>query len=84
MVTNISELSQVRDMEENVGGNDRLIRIIGGAVSGAASLAILGEMLPGAPMWASPVLGILALILLGTAYTKKCKINEMLDRDTSE
>ena len=71
-------------MEENVGGNDRLVRIVVGALSGAASLAILGEMVSGAPMWLSPVLGVLALVLLGTAYTKTCKINEMLDRDTSE
>lgn len=71
-------------MEENVGGNDRLARIVVGALSGAGSLAILGGYAPGTPMWLSPVLGVLALVLLGTAYTKQCKINEMLDRDTSE
>lgn len=71
-------------MDENVGGNDRLARIAVGAVSGASSLAILGEMVSGAPMWLSPVLGVLAIVLLGTAYTKKCKCNEMLDRDTSK
>lgn len=70
-------------MEENVGGNDRLLRIAAGAILGLASLGILGEYLS-APMWTSPVLGVLALILLGTAYTKKCKCNEMLGRDTSE
>lgn len=70
-------------MEENVGGSDRLARIVIGAVLGLISLGILGELVE-APMWVSPVFGVLALVLLATAYTKQCKINELLGRDTSE
>lgn len=70
-------------MEENVGGNDRLVRILLGAVLGLVSLGVLGGYLQ-YPMWTSPVLGVLALVLFGTAYTCKCKFNEMLGRDTSE
>lgn len=70
-------------MEENVGGNDRLVRIVLGAVLGLASLGILGNFVD-APMWLSPVLGVLALGLLGTAYTCKCKLNKLMGRDTSE
>ena len=70
-------------MEENVGGNDRLARIVVGAVLGLASLGILADLVP-AQMILSPIFGVLALMLLATAYTKKCKCNELLGRDTSE
>lgn len=73
-------------MEENVGGLDQQLRIAVGAVLGLASLAILGNFTGNynVPMWLSPVLGVLALVLLGTGLTCKCKINAMLDRDTAE
>lgn len=70
-------------MEENVGGNDRLVRILLGAVFGLVSLGILGGYVQ-AQMILSPILGVLSLALLVTAYTRQCKFNEMLGRDTSE
>lgn len=73
-------------MEENVGGLDQQLRIAGGAVLGLVSLAILGDFTMGydVPMVVSPVLGVLALVLLGTGLTGKCKINAMLGKDTSD
>jgi hypothetical protein len=83
VVNDFNNGSEYCIMEENVGGTDRLARIVVGAVLGLISLGVLGNMVD-APMWVSPVFGILALALLGTAYTCKCKINDLLGRDSSE
>jgi hypothetical protein len=74
-------------MEENVGDTDALVRILLGAVAGVLSLGTLTEMLPSAlslPTVASPVLGVLALALLGTGFTSKCALYNALGMDTSE
>ncbi|PSH00263.1 MAG: DUF2892 domain-containing protein [Nanohaloarchaea archaeon SW_4_43_9] len=72
-------------MEENVGGLDQQLRVVVGAVLGLAALAILGGYTGSydTPMWLSPVLGVLSLALLGTAYTCECKFNELLERNTA-
>jgi len=70
-------------MEENVGSTDGLVRIVLGAVSGLASLGILADMVP-LDMIYSPVLGVVALVLLGTAFTSKCALYSALGIDTSE
>ena len=77
-------------MEENVGLLDQKVRIALGAVSGLLSLLVLAqsqnlvsEMLP-LPAIASPVLGLIALVLLVTGYRKKCQLYAMLGVDTSE
>jgi len=77
-------------MEENVGLLDQKVRIALGAVSGLLSLLVLAqsqnlvsEMLP-LPAIASPVLGLIALVLLVTGYRKKCQLYAMLGMDTSE
>ena len=77
-------------MEENVGLMDQKVRIALGAVSGLLSLLVLAqsqnlvsEMLP-LPAIASPVLGLIALVLLVTGYRKKCQLYAMLGMDTSE
>lgn len=77
-------------MEENVGLMDQKVRIALGAVSGLVSLLVLAqsqnlvsEMLP-LPAIASPVLGVVALVLLVTGYRKKCQLYAMLGMDTSE
>ena len=77
-------------MEENVGLMDQRVRIALGAVSGLLSLLVLAqsqnlvsEMLP-LPAIASPVLGLIALVLLVTGYRKKCQLYSMLGIDTSE
>ena len=77
-------------MEENVGLMDQKVRIALGAVSGILSLLVLAqsqnlvsEMLP-LPAIASPLLGLVALVLLVTGYRKKCQLYAMIGMDTSE
>ena len=81
-------------MEKNVGGLDRKMRIAAGALAGITSLTILKlekelithETLQTAkidPVF-SLILGVLALILLGTAYTQKCPVCNALDHDSTE
>lgn len=74
-------------MEENVGGSDRLARIAVGAIVGAVSLALLGPVeSSGLPLgqYLSPVLGVVALVLLGTGYTRKCYLYNVLGMNTRE
>lgn len=70
-------------MEKNVGGNDRIARIVVGLVVGLAGIAAL------AGLWAVNIwIGVLALvvgaILLVTAATQRCPINEAAGIDTTE
>lgn len=68
-------------MDKNVGEVDKLVRIALGAVSGIASLAVLGGMLA-LPNVAALVLGVVSLILLGTALTGTCGLYSVLGVDT--
>lgn len=77
-------------MEENVGLLDQKVRIGLGAVLGLVSLLVLAqsqgmasEMLP-LPAVVSPVLGVVAIVLLATGYTSKCALYSALGMDTSE
>jgi len=69
-------------MNRNVGSTDRLVRIVLGAVLGAVSLAILAGSVS-LPTVLSPVLGVLALVLLGTAATSTCGLYSVLGVDTT-
>ncbi len=60
-------------MEKNVGSVDQVLRTTVGAVSGAASLAILAELVS-LPTVLSPVLGVVALMMLATAAVGTCPI----------
>ncbi len=68
-------------MEQNVGSTDKLVRTVLGALSGAASLAILAGSLS-APSVLSPVLGIVAIAALGTAATGSCGLYSVLGVST--
>ena len=68
-------------MERNVGSTDKLVRIVLGALSGVASLAILARSLL-APSILSPVLGIVAIAALGTAATGSCGLYSVLGVST--
>jgi len=77
-------------MEENVGLMDQKVRIGLGAVLGLVSLVVLAqamgtisEVIP-VPEIVSPVLGVLALVLLATGYFKTCALYQVLGMDTSE
>lgn len=65
-----------------MGKADSIVRLIIGAVAGLVSLAILGGMVQSLPMILSPVLGIVAIMMLGTAFTKKCWLYSLLGVDT--
>ena len=58
-------------MERNVGETDRLVRIAFGAVSGLASLGILGGVIAASGGLAL-VLGLVAVVLLATGVTGIC------------
>ncbi|TYT60238.1 YgaP family membrane protein [Natrialba swarupiae] len=68
-------------MEQNVGKTDRLLRTLIGAAAGAASLAILAGAVS-APAILSPLLGVLAIIALGTAATSTCGLYAALGVST--
>lgn len=68
-------------METNVGSPDRKLRTVVGAVAGTLSLAILAGLVA-LPEIASPILGIVALVLLGTAATGTCGLYSVLGVDT--
>lgn len=68
-------------MANNVGSMDRKLRTVIGAVAGVLSLAILAGAVP-LPEIASPVLGIVAIMMLGTAATGTCALYSILGVDT--
>ena len=68
-------------MDKNVGATDRQVRTTLGAVLGIASLGILAVSTP-LPALVSPVFGILALVMLGTAATGSCGLYSLIGADT--
>ncbi len=70
-------------MDKNVGGLDRQLRILAGALAGFVSIAVLSGLLQSDLVY-SLILGVLALVLLGTAYTQKCPVCDALGHDSYE
>ncbi|MFA1611854.1 YgaP family membrane protein [Halobellus rubicundus] len=70
-------------MEKNVGQTDSIVRIVVGALAGLVSLGILGSVVPG-PGILSLVLGIVALLMLGTGLTGRCGVYSLVGIDTCE
>jgi len=68
-------------MDINVGATDKSVRTIIGAIGGVLSLAILDGQLA-VPVLASPILGIVALMMLGTAATGSCPVYSVLGMST--
>jgi len=68
-------------MAQNVGATDGSVRIGLGAIAGIVSLAVLAGALPLPPL-SSPVLGLGAVILIGTAVTGFCPLYSVLGMDT--
>jgi hypothetical protein len=74
-------------MEENVGDTDSIVRIALGSVAGLLSLGILADVLNSSlalPEITSPILGVLAIVLLVTGFTSKCALYSALGMDTRE
>ena len=80
-------LHTVKTMKTNVGGYDRLARLVAGPVLLVVGLASLGGLLTLAAGTAGVALGgLLALagmILTVTALTRTCPLNSLLGLDTS-
>ncbi|MDR5673805.1 DUF2892 family protein [Halalkaliarchaeum sp. AArc-CO] len=68
-------------MERNVGETDRLVRIALGAVSGLASLGILGGVIAASGGLAL-VLGLVAIVLLATGTAGTCGAYQVLGVNT--
>ncbi len=68
-------------MEQNVGSTDQVLRTAVGAVGGIASIAILAGAVS-LPTVLSPVLGIVAIIMLATAAAGTCPIYSMFGIDS--
>jgi len=68
-------------MATNVGSTDQTVRVALGAIAGLLSLGILADAVP-LPSVASPVLGVVALVLLVTGYTGFCGLYSVLGVDT--
>lgn len=63
---------------------DQKVRIAVGAVLGLVSLGILFTSMIPLPEIASPVLGVISIILLATGYFRKCAIYSALGMNTAE
>ena len=68
-------------METNVGSTDKLVRIVIGALAGAISLATLAEAVA-LPSVAALALGVVAVLMLGTAFTNRCAVYSVLGMST--
>jgi hypothetical protein len=68
-------------MEANVGSTDKLARIVVGAVAGTVSLAGLADAVAVTGV-VSLVLGVVAILMLGTAFTSKCALYSALGVST--
>jgi hypothetical protein len=68
-------------MKQNVGSTDGTVRMLIGAVAGLLSLAILASAVS-LPTTASPALGVVSLILMGTSLTGSCPLYTLLGVNT--
>lgn len=68
-------------MNRNVGSTDQVLRTAAGAVAGTASIAILAEIISLSTVL-SPVLGVIALVMLTTAAVGTCPVYSVLGVDS--
>lgn len=68
-------------MNNNVGSVDQTLRTAAGAVTGVASIAILAGV-GSLPTVLSPVLGVVAVMMLVTAAVGTCPVYSMLGVDS--
>ena len=68
-------------MSQNVGSLDRQLRTAVGALAGTVSLGTLAGV-GGVPTILSPLLGVVALVMLVTAATGTCGLYALIGVDT--
>lgn len=69
-------------MNNNIGNADRIIRTSFGALAGI--LALFGLFYAEIPTVIAPILGLVSLMLLSTAYMKFCGLYKIFGYDTCE
>lgn len=70
-------------MKQNVGGRDRLARLVVGVVLGIAGLAAIVGYLPGGRLLGALAL-LFAAVLLVTGMVRRCPLNGAAGIDTSK
>jgi hypothetical protein len=68
-------------MNQNVGSTDGVLRTAVGAVAGAVSIAVLAGALS-LPTVLSPVLGVIAVVMLTTAAVGTCPVYSVFGVDS--
>ncbi len=68
-------------MNQNVGSTDGVLRTATGAVAGAVSIAVLAGALS-LPTVLSPVLGVIAVVMLTTAAVGTCPVYSVFGVDS--
>lgn len=68
-------------MDKNVGSTDKIFRTAAGAVAGVASIAVLFGSVS-LPAVLSPVLGVVATVMLVTASMGTCPVYSMFGVDS--
>ena len=68
-------------MKQNVGSMDSTVRLLLGAVAGLLSLGILASAVP-LPVIASPLLGVVSIVMIGTSLTGFCPLYTLLGVDS--
>jgi Protein of unknown function (DUF2892). len=68
-------------MNQNVGSTDGVLRTVAGAVAGAVSIAVLAGALS-LPTVLSPVLGVIAVVMLTTATVGTCPVYSVFGVDS--
>lgn len=69
-------------MERNVGGLDRIARVGLGAIFAVVGFALV--VAGGTRLYVGAVALLVAVVLLATAATQQCLVNELLGRNTLE
>lgn len=69
-------------VEKNVGGLDRVARVGVGAVLAVVGFSLL--LVEAYPLYYGAVVLLVALVLLATAATQRCAVNQALGRNTCE
>jgi hypothetical protein len=69
-------------MEKNVGGMDRMARLIAGPLAVLAGLGVVGGTVPGGALVGGALI-VVGAILSVTGATQRCVLNRLLGVDTS-
>jgi hypothetical protein len=69
-------------MEQNVGGIDRMARLVGGPLAALVGLGAVAGTIPGGALVGGALI-VVGAILSVTGATQRCVLNRLLGVDTS-